>query len=122
MNLSKVEKNQLHSIRWFCKHFTHLSVVLTLPVRSENSLISLDRKSSSKRSPCLTAAAISSCASNKTRKNGHQMSNHKNASSFVTHLQPIVFGALFVQQFLCSINGIGELGVVNGAHKYIQIT
>lgn len=39
---------------------TYRSVELTLPVRSENSLISLDRKSSSKRSPCLAAARISS--------------------------------------------------------------
>lgn len=45
---------------FFCIKMTYRSVVLTLPVRSENSLISLDRKSSSNRSPCFAAAKISS--------------------------------------------------------------
>lgn len=52
--------------QWICFVFglalfnTYRSVVLTLPVRSENSLISLDRKSSRRRSPCFAAAKISS--------------------------------------------------------------
>lgn len=42
------------------KKNTYRSVVLTLPVRSENSFNSLDRKSSRRRSPCFAAAKISS--------------------------------------------------------------
>lgn len=49
-----------NTLQWI----TYRSVVLTLPVRSENSLISLDRKSSSRRSPCFAAANISSYIAN----------------------------------------------------------
>lgn len=51
--------NDNQSMKWF-KNLTYRSVVLTFPVRSENSFISRERKSSNRRSPCLAAAKISS--------------------------------------------------------------
>lgn len=77
---NRIETESLHSAKghfqWFCFYVftvifpapiisslemtTYRSTVLTLPVRSENSLISLDRKSSRSLSPCLAAAKISS--------------------------------------------------------------